>query len=208
MRKQLSSITLLAILMLPAILFVVSTIEVVSATGNVTINDFTSNATKGTVPFSTRLIGDVTGEINYARWDYYCPATNHWSHSSGINSPHTFGAAGGYGVFNVTLIVSGPGGTDSLKKIDYVVGNKNTTGLPVANFSASVTSGDAPLKVEFTDRSKNASSILWYFGLTDSLKDKNPTFTFNTPGTYRVVQEVKNSRGWDATAQEIIVLEK
>ena len=36
-------------------------------------------------------------------------------------------------------------------------------------------------------------------------KEKNPTFNFTNPGTFRVVLEVSNSRGWDATAQEITV---
>ena len=122
-----------------------------------------------------------------------------------ITTGHTFGRAGAYGVFNVTLVVSGPGGNDSLKKIDYVVGNKNTTGLPNASFSASSTSGNAPLNVTFTDNSKNATSSLWYFGLKGTSKEKNQTYNFTSPGTYRVVLEVSNSRGWDATAQEIIV---
>jgi PKD repeat protein len=62
------------------------------------------------------------------------------------------------------------------------------------------------LNVTFTDKSKNASTALWYFGLTNTSKEKNPTYTFNNPGTYRVVLEVSNGRGWDATAQEITVL--
>jgi PKD repeat protein len=103
------------------------------------------------------------------------------------------------------LLVSGPDGSDSLKKIDYVVGNKNTTGLPVANFSASSTSGDAPLTVTFTDNSADTTSSLWYFGLNDTSKEKNPTYTFTSPGTYRVVLEVSNARGWDAAAQIITV---
>ena len=177
MRKRLSSIVLLAILMLPATLGLISTIKVVAASGNVTINDFTCQDTKGTVPFTTRLNGNVSGQVTSWRWDFYNPQINHWSYSgangSSVTTGHTFGAAKAYGVFNVTLEVWGPGGSDSLKKIDFVVGNKNTTGLPVADFSASATSGDAPLTVTFTDSSKNASSVLWYFGLTDSSTEKN-----------------------------------
>jgi PGF-pre-PGF domain-containing protein len=209
MRKNFSSIVLLVMLLLPAALAVVSTIDIVSAAGNVTINDFTCENTKGTVPFTTRLTGNVTGEVTQWRWDFYNPQINHWSFSgdkgSSVTTGHTFGAAGAYGVFNVTLVAWGPGGSDSLKKIDFVVGNKNTTGLPVANFTASPTSGNAPLKVTFTDNSKGATSNLWYFGLTDTSKEKNQTFSFTSPGTYRVVLEVSNSRGWDATAKEIIV---
>jgi PGF-pre-PGF domain-containing protein len=206
MRRNLSSIVLLTILLLPTALAFMSTIEVASAEGNVTINDFTCNITKGTVPFTARLNGNVTGQVTKWQWDFYNPQINHWSYSTGNRTTgHTFGRAGAYGVFNVTLIVWGPGGTSSLKKVDYVVGNKNTTGLPNASFVASTTSGDAPLNVTFTDNSKNATSRLWYFGLKATSKEKSPTFTFTSPGTYRAVLEVSNSRGWDATSQDIIV---
>jgi PKD repeat protein len=87
-----------------------------------------------------------------------------------------------------------------------VVANKNTTGLPVANFSASSIYGIAPLSVTFTDNTIDATSTFWYFGLRGTSTEKNPTFNFTPPGTYRVVLEVNNSRGWDATVQEINVL--
>lgn len=209
MKKSVSSMVLLFILFLQVVLAIIPSIEVASAAGNVTINDFTCNITKGISPFDSRLTGNVTGQVTNWKWEFYNPQINHWSYSGGkgndVTTYHRFGAAKAYGVFNVTLIVSGPSGSDSLKKIDYVVGNKNTTGLPVANFSASSTSGYAPLTVTFTDNSQNATSGLWYFGLTNTSKEKNPTYTFTSPGTYRVVLEVSNERGWDATAQEITV---
>jgi PKD repeat protein len=179
MKKTFSSMVLLVILFLQVALAIIPSIGVVSAAGDVTINDFTCNITKGTVPFDSRLTGSVTGQVTSWKWEFYNPQINHWSYSSGkgnlVTTSHRFGRAKAYGVFNVTLIVSGPGGSDSLKKIDYVVGNKNTTNLPVANFSASSTSGYAPLTVTFTDNSQNATSSLWYFGLTNTSKEKNPT---------------------------------
>lgn len=209
MKKSVSSMVLLLTLLLQVALAIIPSIEVASAAGNVTINDFTCNITKGAAPFDSRLTGNVTGQVTNWKWEFYNPQINHWSYSGGkgndVTTYHRFGAAKAYGVFNVTLIVSGPGGSDSLKKIDYVVGNKNTTGLPVSNFSASSTSGYSPLTVTFTDNSQNATSSLWYFGLTNTSKEKNPTYTFTSPGTYRVVLEVSNERGWDAAAQEITV---
>lgn len=206
---------LLVTLFLQVTLAIIPSIGVVSAVGNVTssdnvtINDFTCNITHGTVPFESRLNGNVTGQVTRWKWEFYNPQIDHWSYSAGngnfVTTSHEFGRVGAYGVFNVTLIVVGSNGSDSLKKIDYVVGNKNTTGLPTANFSASSTSGYAPLNVTFTDNSKNATTTLWYFGLTNTSKEKNPTYTFTSPGTYRVVLEVSNGRGWDATAQEITV---
>ena len=202
MKKYTSTIVLLIILLLQAIL-----VTTAYAADNVTINDFTSNVTKGTIPLEARLDSNVTGNVSTYLWEFYNPQLDRWSYSTAnITTGHTFGKTGAYGVFNVTLKVSGPDGNDTLKKIDYVVANKNATGLPVANFSASTISGIAPLNVTFTDNSTDATSSLWYFGLKDISKEKNPTFNFTSPGTYRVVLEVNNSRGWDATAQEINVL--
>ena len=207
MKKCISAIVLLVLLLLQASLAIIPSITVASAAGNVTINDFSSNVTKGTVPFKARLTGNVTGKVTKWLWEFYNPQIKHWSYSTGNRTTsHTFGRAGAYGVFNVTLVVSGPRGKDTLKKIDYVVGNKNTKGLPVAAFNASSTSGNEPLTVAFTDNSKNATSSLWYFGMKGTSKEKNPMFKFTSPGTYRVVLEVSNSKGWDATAQEITVL--
>ena len=62
------------------------------------------------------------------------------------------------------------------------------------------------MNVTFTDNSTDATSSLWYFGQKDTSTEKNPTFNFTSPGDYRVVLVVNNSRGWDATAQEINVL--
>ena len=206
MKKCISAIVLLVILLLQAALAIVPSITIASAAGNVTINDFTCSVTKGTVPLEARLNSNVTGEVTKWRWDFYNPQTDRLSYSvADRTTGHTFGSTGAYGVFNVTLEVWGPDGNDSLKKIDYVVANNNTTGLPVANFSASSTSGNAPLTIKFTDNSTDANSSLWYFGMTDTSTEKNPTFKFTSPGIYRVVLEVSNFNGWDATAQEIIV---
>jgi PKD repeat protein len=201
MKIYIATIVLLIVLFLPATL-----VTTASAAGNVTINNFTCNVTKGTVPLEARLYSNVTGNVTTYLWEFYNPQFDRWSYSTdNVTTDHTFGRTGAYGVFNVTLIVSGPDGNASLKKIDYVVANQNTTGLPVANFSTSSTSGIAPLNVTFTDNSTDATSSLWYFGLKNTSKEKNPTFNFTSPGTYQVVLEVHNARGWDATAQEIIV---
>ena len=206
MKRYIATIVSLIVLLLQATLVIVPSITTASAAGNVTINDFTSNVTKGTIPLEARLNSNVTGNVTTYLWEFYNPQFDRWSFSTAnVTTAHTFGRTGAYGVFNVTLMVSGPDENASLKKIDYVVANQNTTGLPVANLSASSISGIAPLNVTFTDNSTNSTSSLWYFGLTNTSKEKNPTFNFTSPGTYRVVLEVHNARGWDTTAQEIIV---
>ncbi len=71
---------------------------------------------------------------------------------------------------------------------------------PVANFSASVTSGVAPLSVTFTDTSSNSpTSWAWDFtnnGSTDSTS-QNPTHVYSAAGTYTVKLTATNTSGSD-----------
>jgi PKD repeat protein len=71
---------------------------------------------------------------------------------------------------------------------------------PVAAFSATPTSGPAPLAVSFTDASTNLpTSWAWDFdndGTVDST-NQNPVFSYATPGTYTVKLTASNSAGGD-----------
>ena len=69
---------------------------------------------------------------------------------------------------------------------------------PVADFSASPTSGTAPLKVRFTDQStENPVTWQWDFGDGKTSIDQNPTHTYVSDGTYTVKLTVKNKTGSD-----------
>jgi hypothetical protein len=71
---------------------------------------------------------------------------------------------------------------------------------PVANFSASVTSGVAPLTVNFTDTSTN-SPTSWAWDIDNSgstdYTTQNPSHTFSSAGTYSVKLTASNSGGSD-----------
>ena len=51
--------------------------------------------------------------------------------------------------------------------------------LPVANFSTNVTSGYAPLSVQFTDLSENATEWNWNFGDGNTSTEQNPEHTYS-----------------------------
>jgi PKD repeat protein len=72
---------------------------------------------------------------------------------------------------------------------------------PTADFSASPTSGPAPLTVQFTDRSTGSpTSWAWDFqgdGIVDSTA-QNPTFTYAGAGTYTVALTATNTLGGDS----------
>lgn len=67
----------------------------------------------------------------------------------------------------------------------------------VANFTASPTSGSAPLTVNFTDTSSGNPTIWhWDFGDETNSTEENPSHTYYTPGTYNVTLNASNSYGY------------
>ncbi len=72
---------------------------------------------------------------------------------------------------------------------------KQQTG-PATDFSASPTSGPAPLAVTFKDLSTGTvSSWSWGFGDGGTSSEQNPTYTFNAPGTFTVSLTVTGPGG-------------
>ncbi len=77
----------------------------------------------------------------------------------------------------------------------------------IANFSASAVSGDAPLKITFTDKSIGSpTSWKWSFGDGVSSAEKNPVNTYNKVGKYAVNLTVSNEKYTDSRTLEIDVL--
>ena len=69
------------------------------------------------------------------------------------------------------------------------------TPAPVANFSADKTSGAAPLAVQFSNSSTNATSWSWNFGDNTSSTAQNPSKTYSSAGTYTVKLTATGSGG-------------
>lgn len=106
-----------------------------------------------------------------------------------------------------------------------VLGNASYSGLnlqttvtitapPVANFTADVFSGFAPLTVSFTDQSSGDVYDgflygLWDFGDGTKSVDQNPVHTYAQPGTYTVAMTVTGPGGTDVeTKADYIVVNK
>jgi PKD repeat protein len=89
--------------------------------------------------------------------------------------------------------------TSTTLRPQLIVQSTAATAVPTADFTASPTSGAAPLTVTFTDRSTGATSWAWDFHDDDSFEttDRNPTFTYTQPGTYTVRLQVENEVGGD-----------
>jgi gliding motility-associated-like protein len=69
---------------------------------------------------------------------------------------------------------------------------------PVSDFSATPTSGCAPLAVQFTDRSSNSPLFWnWDFGDGQTSTAQNPRINYGSPGTYAVTLSTRNKDGFD-----------
>ena len=98
------------------------------------------------------------------------------------------------GTYTVTLTATNACGSNTSTKTVTVVG------APVANFTASPTSGCAPLNVQFTSTSQgNPTSFQWHFpgGSPSSSTAQNPTVTYDSSGAYSVTLIVTNNLGSD-----------
>jgi len=86
-----------------------------------------------------------------------------------------------------------------LTVIPFLVGSALVMGqVPVANFSATSTSGCSPLSVIFSDQSTgNPTTWNWDFGNGQLSTQQNPTVSYSQPGTYTVTLIVKNADGID-----------
>jgi uncharacterized delta-60 repeat protein len=166
-------------------------VDYVQATEAPPVAGFVAVPTSGVVPLNVTFTDQSTGVINSWSWDFDSDGTE----DSTDQNP----AAVLYnlpGLYTVTLTVTGPGGGVIERKTDYVY----VQAEPAADFSASPTSGEAPIDVTFTDQSTGAiDSWAWDFdndGTTDST-EQNPTFTYSIAGTYTVKLTVTDPGGPD-----------
>ena len=171
--------------LLVCLLFAVASATTLSAQAPTA--DFSGLPTVGSAPltvfFSDQSSGTVTG------WVWSFGDTNG---SLNQNPVHTYLSPG---TFTVTLTVSGPGGSDAETKADYIV----AIGPPEADFTASPTSGTAPLTVSFTDTTTpRANAWSWDFGDGFTATVQNPSHTYATPGTYTVSLTATTLGGTDS----------
>ena len=124
--------------------------------------------------------------------------------STDQNPGHTFFTSGNY---PVNLTVTNENGSNS-KFVNITVLEQSEPLVPVANFSINITTGYAPLSVQFNDSSENASEWKWDFGDGNNSTYQNPEHTFFTPGNYTVNLTVSNENGSNSKAVNITVLEQ
>jgi PKD repeat protein len=161
------------------------------------VADFECIPRSGDAPLTVYFTDLSSGNPDTWLWDF----GDDVGLSSFQNPSYTYSKPGTY---DVTLIVSNAAlETDMVIKYDYITVTGQTGDPPTANFSANPTSGEAPLKVQFTDSSTdNPTSWSWDFGDgvgTSTLQD--PLYTYDTPGIYTVSLTATNDYGSDTVTK-------
>jgi PKD repeat protein len=138
-----------------------------------------------------------TNSTNPGTWTWL------WKFGDGATSTdqsptHTYTALG---TFDVVLSVSNANCSDSVKHSVTI-----TPIPPVANFDL-IPSGCSPLSIDINNTSLNTNTpgttYLWDFGDGGASTAKNPTYTYFTPGTYRVQLTVTGPGGTSNYSQVV-----
>ena len=178
----------------------IRTIEIFSNQEPPPLVGFNANSTSGTVPLTVKFTDSTTGTgpFTYA-WDF----TNDGIVDSTFQSPmYTYSTAGTY---TVKLTVTNAGGSDSEVKSNYISLQVPLPPVPVANFTATPTTGTAPLTVQFTDASTGATSWSWVFGDGGTSTSQNPSHSYMMAGTYNATLTVTNPGGSSSKQLQIPV---
>jgi PGF-pre-PGF domain-containing protein len=128
--------------------------------------------------------------------------------TSTTNSITVTSPSGSAGTVNITVTTSG--GTSATSPADQFTYSAIAPQLPVASFTANVTSGTAPLPVQFTDTSNVVGGTMWNWSFGDNTWNNgtvssSPEHTYSLAGSYPVSLIVTNTTGSNTSAQSTTI---
>jgi len=170
---------------------------------------FTASPTSGQAPlavsFNASGSSDSDGSITSYAWSF-----GDGGSSSGVTASHTYTSAGTY-TARLT-VTDDDSSTDSVTRTIQVSSTPVANNPPTASFTASPTSGDAPLAVSFnssgsSDSDGSITSYAWSFGDGGSSTGATTSHTYNSASTYMAQLTVTDDDGsTDTTTAQIEVL--
>ncbi|MFZ4814985.1 MAG: PKD domain-containing protein [Phototrophicaceae bacterium] len=160
--------------------------------------DFTASISSGEGPLAVTFTVTNTANINTYTWNFGGAGT-----SNQANPQFTFSDAGTY---VVELIAVGAGGQDSHTVTITVT---QPPDAPIIDISASQTSGEVPLSVNFTVNSSGGqiSQYVWDFGDGATSTSANPTHSYATQGSFTVTLNVQGPGGTDSDTLTVNAVE-
>jgi len=196
---------------LTAVTVVLGMTVVVLLTGCTAINSppvasFTRTPSSGEAPlnvsFNASASSDPDGSIVSYAWDF-----GDGGSASGVTATHTYTSAGTY-TARLT-VTDNDGDTDSATRTIQVSAPPIPNTPPTASFSASPTSGQAPLAVTFNasasfDPDGSITSYAWSFGDGGSSSGVTTSHTYTSAGTYTAQLTVTDNGGATDSATRTI----
>jgi len=150
-----------------------------------------ANVTSGLAPLAVAFTSTVTGTVSSYSWNF-----GDGTGSTVQNPTHSYAAGGPY---SVSLTVSGPGGSKTVSKANYITASAPP---PVANFTSTISG----LAVSFSSTSTGSiSAYSWNFGNGATSTFQNPSYAYATPGTYTVSLTVTGPGGSSRTSGTVTV---
>ena len=155
---------------------------------------FTGTPTSGDKPLTVAFTDESTVTITKREWDF-----GDGGNSTDQNPVHVYTAAGTY---TVNLTVTNAAGSDTEVKANYITVTEPGPDAPVANFTANVTAGDAPLAIRFTDESTGSPTTwAWDFGDGGNSTEQNPVHVYTAGGTHTVKLTAMRAGGSDTLSR-------
>ena len=157
---------------------------------------FSADTTQGCVQLAVNFTNTSTGAINSYKWDF---GTDNLDSAITRDAAFTFVKADTY---LVKLTITGIAGQDSYTQVIIV------DSIPTTDITASDSTVDAGVPVNFTQTSTHASHFLWDFG--DGRLDStstNPSISYSVAGTFVVRFTVTNtcSTATDSISIDVVV---
>jgi PKD repeat protein len=148
------------------------------------VADFSGEPVLGYVPLDVRFSDQSTNIPLYWSWSF-----GDGQSSNEKNPVHTYQSPGTY---PVTLTAGNRYGGNSVTKANYVKVDPVSSSLTV-DFISNITTGDAPLQVEFTDLSTGGliMSRVWTFSnngiqVSETTSGQKIVHSFSEPGLYNI----------------------
>ncbi len=163
------------------------------------VANFSSNVSSGYAPRSI-LFKDLLQNATLRSWDF----NNDETADSSDKIPVYVYKTPENDIFNPT---ERHGNSTNSKLSAITVFNPTDPVFPIANFHANVTSGNAPLSVQFIDLSQNVTGRNWNFGDGNYSIEHNPKHTYSATGNYTVNLTVNDNNGTNSKILELIVHE-
>ncbi|KPA15217.1 Cadherin domain protein, partial [Candidatus Magnetomorum sp. HK-1] len=148
---------------------------------------FQASSEEGLVPHEVQFTDTSVGKIDTWLWEF----------GDGYISrePHPMHIYSKSGEYTVILTVSGPNGSRTKERIDYIQAKAAEL---KAEFMATPINGVAPLTVNFSDLSEGeVEQMTWNFGDNNQSSTPSPVHTYEMPGEYTVTLTIYDAQSVD-----------